>query len=196
MVISDRRLPRIPGSHEKATTHGKALAKVAVALLEKAVSTHMAGLSFAQTAIDLKTKLDMARIPEAKRIVELHEQGRDLEIAPTQKQANYMRSEARRILSLVDQQLYYRSTVVSAISFCGLALVGLPGEPFNEVGMQVRGNSKFPVTCLLCNANGSFGYFPTSEAYEQGGYEPYATPYEKGVAEHLADSADQLVASL
>ena len=113
-----------------------------------------------------------------------------------QKIANYIISEARQLKSLEANQLDYKDTAVCGITFCGLALVGMPGEPFNEVGKQVRGNSKFPATCLMCNANGAYGYFPTAEGHDQGGYESYNTPYIKGTAEMLADTADALLADL
>ena len=196
MVIADRRKPKTPASIEKATTYGRKLADIAISRLDRTVSAKSAGLSFGQIAVNLKTKRDPARVPEAQRIIELRKQGRDLEFAPNIKQANYIYTESLKIVALEKAQEDYRATAVSAIAFCGLALVGLPGEPFNEVGVQIRGNSKFPVTCCLCQANGCHGYYPTALAYDQGGYESYNTPYVKGTAEQLADTADQLVATL
>ena len=107
-----------------------------------------------------------------------------------------MLAESKKIVGLEKAKEDYRSTAVSAIAFCGMAFVGIPGEPFNEVGVQIRKNSKFPVTCVMCQANGCHGYYPTAEGYDQGGYESYNTPYVKGTAEQLADTADKLVASL
>ena len=198
MVIFPRipGVPKTPASHEKATTHGKKLADVALSLVDKTVSTGMAGLSFGQQAVSLKTKRDPSRVPECERIIKLYGEGRWEEYTSTKKQANYMVSEARRIVALEKTQEDYRDTFVSAITFCGLALVGLPVEPFNEVGVQIRANSKFAVTCCLCNANGSHGYLPTAEAHDQGGYEAYNTPYIKGTAELLADTADKLLETL
>ena len=198
MVIGERGpgVVKTPSSHEKATTYGKKLADIAVSMMDKTVSTGMTGLSFGQLAVSLKTKRDSSRVPESQRIIELYDSGRWEEVASTKKQANYMSSEARKIVALEKSGEDYRDTAVSAIAFCGLALVGIPGEPFNEVGVQIRGNSKFPATCCMCQANGSHGYYPTAEGYDQGGYESYNTPYVKGTAELLADTADKLVASL
>lgn len=196
MVIADRRLPKEKASIQKATTYGYKLAEICLDILNNTASTETLGLSFGQLAIDLKTKRDPSRVPEAERVIELHAQGRDLEFAPTQKQANYILAESRKIVGLEKSKEDYRSTAVCAIAFCGMAFVGIPGEPFNEVGVQIRKNSKFPVTCVMCQANGCYGYYPTAEAYDQGGYESYNTPYVKGTAEQLADTADALVASL
>lgn len=198
MVIGPRgkNVPKEPSSHGKATRYGHKLGEMAVAMFDHTVSTGMTGLSFGQKAISLKTKRDPARMPEVERILALHAEGKDLEVHPMQKIANYIISEARQLKSLEANQLDYKDTAVCGITFCGAALVGMPGEPFNEVGKQVRGNSKFPVTCLMCNANGAYGYFPTAEGHDQGGYESYNTPYIKGTAEKLADTADALLAEL
>ena len=198
MVISQRKpgQPKTPASHEKATRYGIKLAEKALSLVEKTVSTEATGLSFGELAVDLKTKRDSSRVPESQRIIELYDSGRWEEVASTKKQANYLSAEARKIVALERSGEDYRPTAVCAIAFCGMALVGIPGEPFNEVGVQIRGNSKSPATCCMCQANGCHGYYPTAEAYDQGGYESYNTPYVKGTAEQLADTADRLVATL
>ena len=196
MVTTDRRQPRVPASHERATAYGRKLAEVAAQLLANTVSTDMTGLAFGQMAVSLKTKRDPSRVPASERIIELYKNDRWEEFAPNKKMARYMYSEANKIVNLEQTKEDYRDTAISAIAFCGLALVGMPGEPFNEVGIQIRKNSKFPATCAMCNANGSYGYFPTAEAHDQGGYESYNTPYVKGTAEQLADTADKLLASL
>ena len=103
---------------------------------------------------------------------------------------------ARQLEKLDADKNAYCDTYACGITFCGLALVGLPGEPFNEIGKQVRKNSKFPVTCVLCQSNGAVGYIPTAEAHDQGGYEAYNTPYVRGTAEQMADTADELLKTL
>lgn len=198
MVIAPRGkgIVRERSSHERATRYGHKLGEMAVAMFEHTASTDMTGFSYGEKALDLKTKRDPARIPEAERVIALHEAGKDLEIHPMQKIANYILSESRQLIRLEKNKQDFKPTAVSGITFCGLALVGIPGEPFNEVGKQVRGNSKFPATCLMCNANGAYGYFPTAEGHDQGGYESYNTPYVKGTAEQLADAADALLKEL
>lgn len=91
-----------------------------------------------------------------------------------------------------------RPVIVSAITFCGLALVGMPGEPFCEIGQQVRANSKYPVTCLMCQANGSHGYFPMEGDYAQPGnsYEPRVSHVLPGSAETLIRTAGDLLQTI
>lgn len=196
MVIGTRFKTRIPNSPQKAKDHGTKLGGYVLDLFDKAVSTGQTGLSFGTKTTSMKTKLDPARIPEAQRISDAHKAGRDDLIHPIQKFANYMRVEANRILALEREKLYYKDAQMCAITFCGMAIAGFPGEMFNEVGVQVRRNSRFPVTMTLAICNGTLGYFPTAEAFEQGGYEAYNTSYAKGAAEQMADTADALLEEL
>jgi len=198
-MVTDFRAPgrvKVPASHDRATKYGLKLGEIAAAMFDRTISTGMTGLGYGEKTVELKTKRDSSRVPEAERVVALYEAGKYEEIHPMKKIAIYIFAECRRLVELEKKNMDYLPTAVSGITFCGLALVGIPGEPFNEVGKQVRGNSKFPATCLMCNANGSHGYFPTAEAHEQGGYESYNTPYVKGTAEQLADAADALLREL
>ena len=85
---------------------------------------------------------------------------------------------------------------VSAVTVGGLAFLGIPGEPFCEIGRHIRDNSPYPVTFVCCQTNGCEGYYPTAEAYEQGGYEPRNTAYPKGIGEILMDMGDELLKKL
>lgn len=196
MVIGTRLKPRTPSSYEKAMAHGVKLGEYVLEMFDKAVSTGQTGFHYGKKSTTVKTKWDPARVPEAQRIADAHAAGRDDLIHPVQKFANYMRVEANRILRLDKEKLAYQDAQLSAITFCGMAIAGFPGEMFNELGVQVRKNSKFPITLTLAICNGSLGYFPTAEAFEQGGYEAYNTPYDKGAAEQMANTLDELIESL
>jgi hypothetical protein len=60
---------------------------------------------------------------------------------------------------------------VTAVSLDGIALVGLPGEVFCEIGMNIRASSPFARTFVIAYANRVLGYIPTRQAYDEGGYE-------------------------
>ena len=48
----------------------------------------------------------------------------------------------------------------------------------------------------MCIANGYEGYFPTREAYEEGGYEARSSVYAAGVAEKITAEGLALLAQL
>ncbi|MBK8501169.1 MAG: hypothetical protein IPL46_02610 [Saprospiraceae bacterium] len=94
----------------------------------------------------------------------------------------------------------FDSLEVMVIQIGDLAVVGLPGEMFNEFGIYIKTNSPFENTLVMGLANDAAGYFPTKESFKQGpegfkpmitGYEttPGTTYYEIGAGELLAESA-------
>lgn len=106
--------------------------------------------------------------------------------------------EAHRILALADGWTgATRQTEVQALAIGDdLAVVGLPGEIFAELGLDLRARSPFRQTLVLGLANDAIGYVPTRRAYEEGGYEPTASRFEPGSGERLVDEALDLLAAL
>lgn len=64
-----------------------------------------------------------------------------------------------------------RELIVWAVRVNDLALVAVNGEPFVELGLEVRASSPLPHTFLLGYSNGCLGYFPTPQAFQEGGME-------------------------
>ena len=94
----------------------------------------------------------------------------------------------------------FDSLEVQVIQIGEFALVGLPGEMFNEFGVYIKKNSPFKNTMVVGLANAAAGYFPTKISFTQGpegfkpmitGYEttPGTTYYDIGAGELLAESA-------
>ncbi|MBR5445757.1 MAG: hypothetical protein IKV57_06530 [Clostridia bacterium] len=79
--------------------------------------------------------------------------------------------------------LYLTSVAVGDVAF-----VGLPGEPFTDIGRGIKNGSAFPVTIPCCCANGYQGYFPMADAYAEGGYEARSSNFRAGVAEALIET--------
>jgi hypothetical protein len=51
------------------------------------------------------------------------------------------------------------------------ALVGVPGELFSEIGIQLKHRSPVPNTMICGYTNGTLGYIPSRKAVQEGGYE-------------------------
>lgn len=85
---------------------------------------------------------------------------------------------------------------VNGLSVGDFAIVGIPGEPFCEVGKQVRANSPFQMQFVLGLSNGSEGYYPTRDAYEENGYEARTSFFPAGIAERFIDTAGEVVRQL
>jgi hypothetical protein len=72
-----------------------------------------------------------------------------------------------------------------------VAFVGIPGELFAELGMEIKRRSPFRYTYVVGIANDYIGYLPDNEAYNYGGYQTWAGPNYSmpGTGQMLADQA-------
>lgn len=61
-----------------------------------------------------------------------------------------------------------------------IAFAGFPGEPFVKIGTDVKAASPFRMTMVSCLVNGDRGYFPSTDAFPQGGYEALSSRFAKG----------------
>lgn len=100
---------------------------------------------------------------------------------------------AHRILGLRDDAEASRPAEVSAITIGDVAIVGLPGEIFVELGLTIKEQSPFPYTMVNELCNDSIGYVPTAKAYREGGYEATSTPLAEGTGEKLVETALSLL---
>ncbi len=80
---------------------------------------------------------------------------------------------------------------VMVIRLGDAAIVGLPGEAFCQLGLDIKRRSPARHTLVAGLCNDAIGYLPTREAFDQGGYETMvgSTFYEPGSAERLVESA-------
>lgn len=76
----------------------------------------------------------------------------------------------------------------SALAIGPLLHVGVSGELFVDLGMQIKSRLGDDRTCVAALCDGTVGYLPTAEAYEVGGYEPNASVLAAGEAERLVDA--------
>ncbi len=65
---------------------------------------------------------------------------------------------------------------ISATRLGELALLGLPGEPFSQIGVRIKQASPFGTTCVMGLTGGAAGYIPLEEHFLNGGYEIRTTP--------------------
>jgi hypothetical protein len=71
------------------------------------------------------------------------------------------------------------------ITFGDFALVGCNIEPFCEIGLHVKKNSPFPITCMCGYTNGRMAYMPTPDEWTKGGYEVENSPFGQYASEAL-----------
>lgn len=153
-------------------------------------------LRFAERQVSLPANLPTAEeLAQAERYVALHLSGRDCDIPFEGMELTTVVAEALRMQRLAKGPENF-SLRLGAVAFGPVALLGIPGEPFTGVGLAVKAGSPFPMTMPCCLTNGSEGYFPMQEAYDEGGYEARSSCFRAGVAERIIDESLALLQSL
>jgi neutral ceramidase len=74
-----------------------------------------------------------------------------------------------------------------------LAIVGLPGEIFVELGLAIKKASPFKNTLVVELCNDAPGYVPTRRAFAEGSYETVNSRIQSGGGEMLVETATQLL---
>ena len=114
-----------------------------------------------------------------------------------------MRWDVEKVMAFIEKRVdatraaYYRRSMVSPIP-CPvmtllindeIALMGMPGEPFVQFGIDFRARAPVPAAFFVGYANGYYAYFPTIKAAVEGGYgaNSLTTRTEVGAGEAMVD---------
>lgn len=99
---------------------------------------------------------------------------------------------ARETLLLAERYPDVERVPVQALRIGDLAIAGLPGEPFVELGLELRNRGPAKHLMVAGLANDHVGYVPTADAFEQGGYETW-----RAKTSYLApDAAPRIVSAM
>ena len=129
---------------------------------------------------------------EAKKIEKLHREGKDAELPYQGMMLTTVVAEAERMVKLEHGPAEFQMKL-SALSIGNIALIGIPGEPFMEIGRQLKKAPEWKLVLPTCITNGYEGYFPMRNAYEEGGYEARSSRFKTGVAELIVEEGLELL---
>ena len=136
----------------------------------------------------------------AREVWALHEAGKDAEISKKygcyEMELTTEVARAGRIVRMESHPDFHELPLTSFSIGGSVAFGGFPGEPFNDIGVEVRKASPFTLTILSCLTNGSRGYFPFSASYKEDGYESASSPFGPSVADDLINGETELLRSL
>ena len=82
---------------------------------------------------------------------------------------------------------------LQALALGEIVLVGIPGEPFAELGRAIKEGWDAVQVLVVGYANGYFGYFPTWEAFQEGGYEAETSVFHPRAPQVLTAEARRLI---
>lgn len=127
-------------------------------------------------------------LPLAHKYKDLHEAGRDCDIPYKAMELTTVVAEAMRMCRLENGPEYFEMNL-SGLKIGPVAFLGIPGEPFTDIGVQIKKAEGWKLICPTCLTGGSAGYFPMKDAYDEGGYEARSSRFKSGVAETIIENA-------
>ena len=153
-------------------------------------------LRFAQKVSDLPSNMPKPEdMPLAHKYNDLHNAGKDSEIPFQGMELTTVVAEAGRMVRLEHGPEAF-PLLLSGFAIGPVAMLGIPGEPFNGVGLGIKEAQGWEVVMPCCLTNGSEGYFPMQDSYDEGGYEARSSRYKAGTAELIIKEGKALLDTL
>ena len=188
-----RDFDAVDRGYDHARHMANVLAAAALSVWMKCEPLETGRLSFGVERVRLpahKAKdTDEKNLEWAKEVCALHRSGNDAEVSRRygcyEMELTTELARAARICRLADSPDFIEVPVYAVAIGSSVVFGGVPGEPFNEIGVAIRKASPFRLTLLSCLTNGSRGYFPSAASFRLGGYETAASPFGPSVAEDL-----------
>ncbi|WP_008587005.1 neutral/alkaline non-lysosomal ceramidase N-terminal domain-containing protein [Niabella soli] len=103
------------------------------------------------------------------------------------------RVEMSKYLALKDQKPAVDAEVQVFRIDSRTAIVGLPGEIFSELGLDLKKRSPFENTIVMTVCNDRISYIPTIKAFKEGSYEVTNSIIKPGGGEMLVETAVKLL---
>jgi hypothetical protein len=175
---------------------GRAIAGTVLQVYDKVYYTDVDQLRMITKTVPLKLNVPKPEdVPLAKEYKRLHEAGRDCDIPYEAMELTTVVAEALRICKYENSPDYLNMEMLG-LQIGPVALVGIPGEPFTQVGVEIKKSEKFSLVLPCGLTNGYEGYFPVKAAFDEGGYEARASCYKSGVAETIVAAAKEILLDL
>ena len=175
---------------------GRVVAGAVMQVYDKVNYRDVDSIRFFQKTVDAPSNMPAPEDMElAHKYNDLHNAGRDDLIPFTEMELTTAVAKAARMVRLEHGPESF-PLLLSAISVGPVAFFGIPGEPFTGIGRGIKEAEGWDLVLPCCLANGSVGYFPMQEAYDEGGYEAGSSSFKAGVAELIIAEGKKMLDSL
>lgn len=175
---------------------GRALAGTVLQVYDKVNYVDVGSIDIVSRDVAVKANVPSpADMPTAHKYRQYHEEGRDDLIPYSAMELTTVVAEALRMCRLEHGPKTFDINL-TAVKIGPVCMLGIPGEPFTDIGVQIKKAKGFDMIMPCSLTNGDEGYFPMQSAYDEGGYEARTSPYKAGVAETIIKGAIELIESL
>ena len=172
---------------------GRALAGTVLQVYDKVEYVETPRIDIRHRMVSVPANLpDASDLPRARRYKALHEAGKDDEIPYTAMELTTVVAEAIRMCNLEHGPEAFELEL-TGVRIGDIAMIGLPGEPFTDIGRRLKEAPGWKLVLPCCITNGYEGYFPMQDAFAEGGYEARSSVYRAGVAERLVEAGIALL---
>ena len=134
-------------------------------------------------------------LPLAKQYWQWHLEGRDDLIPYEAMELTTVVTEAMRMVMHEHGPETY-DVNLTAVKIGPVAMLGMPGEPFTDIGVEIKKAEGWDLVLPVCLTNGSIRYFPMQSAFDEGGYEARSCFFKAGVAERIIAGALELLSEI
>ena len=182
--------------YEHARHMGRVIAGAVLSVYGKCAPVAAGEVAFAASEVTVPSQRPKPEeLPLARRYAALHAAGKDDDIPFKGMELTTVVAEAGRMLRLENGPDAFTMPVSFVRIGDAVSFVGIPGEPFTEIGRRIKASSPTQVTFVTCITGGYYGYFPTADAYSEGGYEARSSIFGPTVADDLVAAARNLGSS-
>lgn len=146
----------------------------------------------------IKVKLnvpDKKDLPLAHKYKELHDANKDCDIPYTGMELTTVVAEALRMCDM-ENSPKTREIELVGLRIGNIAFVGIPGEPFTEIGVEIKKFKGFDIVLPCALTNGYEGYFPSASAYKEGGYEARTSPFAPTITKDIVNCSNAILKNL
>ena len=172
---------------------GRAIAGTILQVYDKVKYVEVDKIDMIKKQISIPTNMAKPEeLPLARKYVALHEAGLDSEIPYKAMQLTTVVAEAYRMLALQNGPEEYKLDL-SLVTIGSIAMLGIPGEPFTDIGVEIKKAKGWELIMPCSLTNGDLGYYPMKSAYDEGGYEARSSIFKAGVAEIIIEEAKKLL---
>ncbi len=175
---------------------GRALAGTVLQVYDKVHYVDVDDVKIVSKYIDIPSNMPTPEeMPLAKLYKQLHEEGKDDQIPFKAMQLTTAVADACRKCRLENGPEFFKIRL-TAVKIGSVVYLGIPGEPFTDIGVEIKKAEGWNLIMPTALTNGNIGYFPMKSAYDEGGYEAKTSNFKAGVAEIIIENAIQLLNEL
>ena len=175
---------------------GRVVTGAVMQIWDKVEYIEVDSLRYMQKTVNIPSNMPKPEdMPLAHKYNDLHNAGRDDEIPYKAMMLTTVVAEAGRMVRLEHGPEFF-PMLFSALAIGDVVFFGIPGEPFTGIGRGIKSSEGWKMICPTCLTNGSEGYFPMIDSYDEGGYEARSSNFKAGVAERIIEEGKKILAEI